>query len=394
MADLRRQAHDVGAVLDTELIDKAVVLDQRIADLSAAVQTKLKTAFVEAGTAAFNIVDALDQAISKLDTLATDMGNSPIFERLNQWAAANGLMNADGLTILDDDLAGTLGTRAIEDQRQKVAGLEAELERTNELIALPDGERGVMTIDGLTDRAAELKKELAEANAMMRVLQQTSGTIHLAPITATNYGPYMPGEGVGGGSTDLGALEDSFEGSLRRMIADAKAAGHDISMNSGYRSSERQAELFAAAVEKYGSEAAARKWVAPPGRSQHNHGRAADLGYGNDAARQWAHANAGNYGLNFRMSHEPWHVEPANAPAAAANPVAVSGDQQRSAAASAADRQAEAIRRVTEALTFENQQLQRSTLQRQIHDELRRAGVTLDSEGAAHRRVGGTALPP
>ena len=29
------------------------------------------------------------------------------------------------------------------------------------------------------------------------------------------------------------------------------------------------------------------------------------------AAAKWAHANAGNYGLKFRMNWEPWHIEPA-----------------------------------------------------------------------------------
>lgn len=96
---------------------------------------------------------------------------------------------------------------------------------------------------------------------------------------------------------------------LERFLADAQSAGHDIQIYSGFRSNDRQAELFANAVEQYGSEAAARRYVAPPGRSQHNHGNAADLRYGNDAAKEWAHANAERYGLNFRMDWEPWHIE-------------------------------------------------------------------------------------
>jgi hypothetical protein len=79
---------------------------------------------------------------------------------------------------------------------------------------------------------------------------------------------------------------------------------------SGYRSPEHQKRLFDRAVKKYGSAAAARKWVAPPGRSNHNKGIAADLSYGDAAARNRAHKEAESFGLTFRMSHEPWHIEP------------------------------------------------------------------------------------
>jgi hypothetical protein len=33
----------------------------------------------------------------------------------------------------------------------------------------------------------------------------------------------------------------------------------------------------------------------------------------NDQARQWVHQNALAHGLNFPMSHEPWHIEPVGA---------------------------------------------------------------------------------
>ena len=82
-------------------------------------------------------------------------------------------------------------------------------------------------------------------------------------------------------------------------------------IGSGYRSPEIQAKLFADAVKKYGSEQAARKWVAPPGRSNHGHGGASDLKYTNPAAKQWWHENAKQYGLAFPLGHEDWHIESA-----------------------------------------------------------------------------------
>jgi hypothetical protein len=105
-------------------------------------------------------------------------------------------------------------------------------------------------------------------------------------------------------------MDPGFAAALQAFIA---ASGGRITITSGYRSNERQAQLFAAAVDRYGSEEAARRWVAPPGHSNHNRGVAADLGFANAAAREWAHQNAAAFGLHFPMSWEPWHIEPISA---------------------------------------------------------------------------------
>lgn len=109
----------------------------------------------------------------------------------------------------------------------------------------------------------------------------------------------------------LDNMDGAFRDSLAQMFAAAPLEIQQaLRIGSGARSNERQAELWDEAVRKYGSPEAARKWVAPPGMSRHNHGTAADLAFGNDAARAWVHANAANFGLHFPMAHEPWHVEP------------------------------------------------------------------------------------
>nr|WP_280142658.1 D-alanyl-D-alanine carboxypeptidase family protein [Methylobacterium gossipiicola] len=109
----------------------------------------------------------------------------------------------------------------------------------------------------------------------------------------------------------LDKMDWDLKSRLANMVADMpENLRAKFQINSGFRSPERQAELFAAAVKKYGSEEAARKWVAPPGNSMHNHGRAADLNMNGDpAVKEWLHANASKYGLGFPMSHEPWHIE-------------------------------------------------------------------------------------
>lgn len=126
----------------------------------------------------------------------------------------------------------------------------------------------------------------------------------------------LPAAGVGGlrdanipvssGGSFYG-LNQAFGDSLKQMIEDAAAQGIKIGVTSGYRSFEQQAKLYA---EK------GPGWAAPPGRSQHNVGLAADLSFG-PGAREWAHENAARYGLHFPLANraknpEAWHIEPIN----------------------------------------------------------------------------------
>jgi len=98
-------------------------------------------------------------------------------------------------------------------------------------------------------------------------------------------------------------LNGDFAAKLRQLVS---ASGGRVWIVSGYRSVERQQQLWDRAVKKYGSAKAARRWVAPPGKSNHNHGFAADLG----GDLKWVKANAKRFGLTLPMGHEPWHVEP------------------------------------------------------------------------------------
>lgn len=112
------------------------------------------------------------------------------------------------------------------------------------------------------------------------------------------------------GRSHVDGLSDAFAVRLARMM---EAAPDGLTIFSGFRDTKRQAELWDAAVKKYGSPAAARKWVAPPGKSQHNHGNAVDLRFASDEARQWAHDHAAEFGLTFPLGNEPWHIEAAEA---------------------------------------------------------------------------------
>lgn len=105
--------------------------------------------------------------------------------------------------------------------------------------------------------------------------------------------------------SDTQGLDPAFGSKINALIAASHGA---IYIVSGYRSPEKQAQLYAAAVQKYGA-AGARKWVAPPGHSNHNKGMAVDLGGDMDLA----HKLAPQFGLVFPMSWEPWHIEPPGA---------------------------------------------------------------------------------
>jgi len=123
----------------------------------------------------------------------------------------------------------------------------------------------------------------------------------------------------GGGIQGIEGLKEDFADRLSQFINDAKSQGINLKIGSGYRSYEKQKQLWEDALKKYGSAEVARKWVAPPGSSYHNKGLAVDLhdensrALGkeeNQEATAWAHANAKKYGLHFRMGNEPWHIEP------------------------------------------------------------------------------------
>ena len=134
----------------------------------------------------------------------------------------------------------------------------------------------------------------------------------------------IPGLGaLGGLSGDTEHLRDAgmnsgFAAQLARMKAAANADGVPLSLTSGTRDSAKQEMLFRSRHTPVGDvEWAGRTWrlnpgaspAAPPGRSLHEHGYAADLGP--ESSYEWIVANASRFGLRHGASFgEPWHVAP------------------------------------------------------------------------------------
>ena len=97
--------------------------------------------------------------------------------------------------------------------------------------------------------------------------------------------------------------------------AAAKKEGVRLVITSGFRSFDRQAALFNAAVKKYGSEEAASRWVLPPTASHHPLGLAIDVNYPNDlVSTLWLERNGFIYGLCRAYVNEWWHFEGLSAP--------------------------------------------------------------------------------
>jgi LAS superfamily LD-carboxypeptidase LdcB len=88
---------------------------------------------------------------------------------------------------------------------------------------------------------------------------------------------------------------------FRDMDAAARAAGHDLHVNSGYRTYAEQAALYQAYRNGTGNLAA------PPGRSNHGIGLSADISVTDAATLRWLRANAGRYGFVNDVPSEAWH---------------------------------------------------------------------------------------
>lgn len=102
-------------------------------------------------------------------------------------------------------------------------------------------------------------------------------------------------------------MQPGAQRALTKAQDAARAAGHTLTLTSGARTVEKQKELLAEALDKYGSRAEAERWVFPPDKSMHVLGFAMDVGDG--PAADWLHANGSRFGLCKTLDWEWWHFE-------------------------------------------------------------------------------------
>lgn len=115
---------------------------------------------------------------------------------------------------------------------------------------------------------------------------------------------------------------------LQKMFNDARNLGIDPVVTSGYRTTDKQQELYDEKVNAYlnegyskkEAEKEANKWVALPGYSEHHTGLAVDINArkgSSEKVYQWLEKNCYKYGFILRypygkteitgINYEPWH---------------------------------------------------------------------------------------
>lgn len=212
---------------------------------------------------------------------------------------------------------------------------KAELEALGESSSLSPKQRQV--INTLTKG----RMKAFEAHKAVRELTDTDFDSQVTRV--------LEAAAVGGAAArgdSFTGLDAEFAKNVSQMVQDAQAAGIPLQITSAYRSEATQARIVADNMAKHGFSAEDRaaweadvaelgpvaagqkwrsqmqaagltKWVAMPGTSAHQSGKAVDFAVNgrlirdpNSRAAQWIKENAGKYGLDVPMSWEPWEVRP------------------------------------------------------------------------------------
>ncbi|KIP99272.1 tail protein [Agrobacterium tumefaciens] len=368
-----KEAHDLGLVLDDDVIRRADEIDRKFSKITATVGTGLKAAVVEVVGAIddwldrFNrieeqttrnvqgaltgVYDKLQEAKERLADLQLDKVAFPGDSAVD--------LNIERQTALVEELTGeAMRLRDILDRRngysdtfiyktgEQAKGAKPAITNLNAAMSGTDSAAAKATaniknfgdaIRALKEEVPELAKSLADLDKKAQIdavyqksLSMAQGQREIA-LANEMRGKALASVNIksatddpasylstvlesGKGASHITGMQADFQKRLATMISSMPAdLQGSVTVNSGFRSVERQQELWLQALKKYGSPEAARKWVAPPGNSQHNKGNAADLGYGSDAARQWVHSNANQFGLSFPLKNENWHIEDASA---------------------------------------------------------------------------------
>jgi D-alanyl-D-alanine carboxypeptidase len=127
---------------------------------------------------------------------------------------------------------------------------------------------------------------------------------------------------------EVNQLRKAAYEALKELFDAAKEEGYELHARSGYRSYYTQVSLYTSYVENYGK-AAADKYSAKPGQSEHQTGLSMDITceainykldttFGETEEGKWVAENAHRYGFIIRYpkgkeditgyAYEPWHI--------------------------------------------------------------------------------------
>jgi len=442
-----KEAHDLGLIMDDELIQRADELDRKFNKIGTTVSTFTKQAVVGLVFAMDDFLDRWNR-IEEQSNRNVQRGLTAVYEDLQEAKVVLADLQSQTLLDPDDPITG----QNVDRQKQKIEELTTEAMRLRDVLdrrngyaegfIFKTGEEATGAKPPITDLNAamsgtdsaaakataniksfadairslkgevpELAKELQNLDAKARIEAVYQKSLSMAQggreVALANE---MRGKALsslniksatddpasylstvlasGKGASHVTGMQADFQKRLASMIASMpKELQGSVTVNSGFRSVERQQQLWLEALKKYGSPEAARKWVALPGRSNHNKGLAADLGYGSDAARRWVHENANQYGLSFPLKNENWHVEDSSA---RSKETAAEIDRLTQAAT----RQSDAYNQITagareytdaqrteqQALRMTEQAAQALRYEQQMLAEAQRAGIALSPQ--------------
>ena len=110
----------------------------------------------------------------------------------------------------------------------------------------------------------------------------------------------------------IGNLDPDLLDAIQAAARDARADGVRLVVTSGWRSRAHQERLLTEAVDKYGSEPEALRYVSTPDASAHVTGDAVDIGPTD--GDNWLSQHGSDYGLCQIFANEIWHYELATTP--------------------------------------------------------------------------------
>lgn len=179
--------------------------------------------------------------------------------------------------------------------------------------AVPEG---VLAASQAHERARQRRRRWRVGWGVLVALVLAVGVNQAARVAADAVGPQggstagdrTHGDGTSGGEHAATGLDPELE---RRFAAAQDAAAADgvtLVLNSGWRSADEQRRIVRDAVDKYGSEREAHRWVLPARHSAHVQGLAVDVGPPEGA--QWLSEHGEALGLCRTYENEPWHFEP------------------------------------------------------------------------------------
>jgi zinc D-Ala-D-Ala carboxypeptidase len=115
-----------------------------------------------------------------------------------------------------------------------------------------------------------------------------------------------------GDPASISHLDPDLLAAVEAATQDAQRDGVELRITSGWRSRAHQQRLYDEAVQKYGSEEEARRYVSTPDTSRHVTGDAVDIGPTD--ADSWLSQHGAAYGLCQVFANEIWHFELATTP--------------------------------------------------------------------------------